>query len=134
MPFARPPLLKAIPICLILAACGGGGDDAASTPPPSATQPVAPIGSPVSPVSPVTPIAPASYTIAGTVTGLLDYGSLTLLNNGADPIVQAADGGFSFPVPVAAGAPTLSRSAPNRSGSLAPLQTARGWPTAMSMA
>ncbi|CAJ0719597.1 Virginiamycin B lyase [Ralstonia edaphis] len=100
MPFARPPLLKAIPICLILAACGGGGDDAASTPPPSATQPVAPIGSPVSPVAPT---APATYTIAGTVTGLLDYGSLTLLNNGADPIVQAADGGFSFPVPVAAG-------------------------------
>lgn len=37
------------------------------------------------------------------VSGLLDYGSLTLLNNGADPIVQAADGSFSFSVSVAAG-------------------------------
>ncbi|MGN5354480.1 NHL repeat-containing protein [Ralstonia sp. L16] len=49
------------------------------------------------------PTAPATYSIAGTVTGLLDYGSLTLLNNGADPIVQATDGGFSFSVSVAAG-------------------------------
>lgn len=99
MPSACPPLLKAIPICLILAACGGGGD-AATTPPPSATQPGAPIGAPVGPVAPT---APATYSIAGTVTGLLDYGSLTLLNNGADPIVQATDGGFSFSVSVAAG-------------------------------
>lgn len=99
MPSACPPLLKAIPICLILAACGGGGD-AATTPPPSATQPGAPIGAPVGPVAPT---APATYSIAGTVTGLLDYGSLTLLNNGADPIVQATDGSFSFSVSVAAG-------------------------------
>ena len=92
-------LLKAIPICLTLAACGGGGDTA-SNPPPSAAQPTAPVGTPPGPVPPTTP---STYTIAGTLTGLFDYGSLTLLNNGADPVVQAADGNFSFSVPIAAG-------------------------------
>ncbi len=49
------------------------------------------------------PTAPSSYTVAGTVAGLFDYGSLTLVNNGADPLVQAANGNFSFSAPVAAG-------------------------------
>ena len=100
-------LLKAIPICLTLAACGGGGDTASDLP-PSAAQPTAPVGTPTGPVTPTTPptvppTTPSSYTIAGTVAGLLDYGSLTLVNNGADPIVQAADGSFSFSTPIAAG-------------------------------
>jgi sugar lactone lactonase YvrE len=100
MPCAPLRLLTAVPICLILAACGGGGDTGAANPPTRATQPTAPV---TTPVSPAPPTAPASYTIAGTLAGLLDYGSLTVLNNGADAIVLAADGGFSFSTPVAAG-------------------------------
>ena len=111
MTSARARLLKVIPICLTLAACGGGGDTTSDVP-PGAAQPTTPVGTPTGPGTPTTPptappstppATPSSYTIAGTVAGLFDYGSLTLVNNGTDPVVQAADGTFSFSAPVAAG-------------------------------
>ncbi|MDF3022631.1 MAG: surface antigen, partial [Steroidobacteraceae bacterium] len=48
-----------------------------------------------------TPLPPQTFTIGGTVSGLV--GSLTLLNNGGDARTVAADGGFTFPTALAAG-------------------------------
>ncbi|WP_447773392.1 hypothetical protein [Variovorax boronicumulans] len=42
-----------------------------------------------------------TYGIGGTVTGLASGQQVTLLNNAGDAITIAADGGFSFPAPVA---------------------------------
>lgn len=45
--------------------------------------------------------ATTTFTVGGTVTGLANGEQLTLLNNGADPLVVSADGGFTFSNPVA---------------------------------
>ncbi len=42
-----------------------------------------------------------AYTVGGTVSGLV--GSVTLVNNGADDLVQNADGSFTFSTPVPIG-------------------------------
>ncbi|RFO95078.1 hypothetical protein DIC66_20185 [Rhodoferax lacus] len=49
--------------------------------------------------------ASGSFSIGGTVTGLLSGKSLTVVNNGdtANPITLSANGSFTMPVPVAAG-------------------------------
>lgn len=44
-----------------------------------------------------------TYTISGTVTGLLQGQQVTLSNNSADPTTVNANGGFSFATPVATG-------------------------------
>ena len=45
------------------------------------------------------------YTIGGTLTGLTFLQSVTLLNNGGDPLSVGANGSFVFPTPLASGAP-----------------------------
>lgn len=60
---------------LFLTACGGGGGDGGSA---SGSSP------------------PPTYTIGGTVTGLAAGASVALLNNGADRLVVAANGSFTF--------------------------------------
>ena len=74
----RSLLAKTGSICLVLflAACGGGSD---SPPPPAAT-----------------------YTIGGTVTGLAAGQQVTLLNNGGNAKVVAANGAYTFTTAVAA--------------------------------
>lgn len=45
--------------------------------------------------------ATTTFAVGGSVTGLANGTQLTLLNNGADPLVVSADGGFTFGTPVA---------------------------------
>jgi 6-phosphogluconolactonase (cycloisomerase 2 family) len=45
--------------------------------------------------------ATTTFTVGGAVSGLANGEQLTLLNNGADPLVVSADGGFTFATPVA---------------------------------
>ncbi|CAJ0784185.1 beta strand repeat-containing protein [Ralstonia chuxiongensis] len=42
-----------------------------------------------------------TYTVGGTLTGLANGQQLTLLNNGADPLILSADGSFTFATPTA---------------------------------
>ncbi len=62
---------------LVLSACGGGG------------------GSPGQPV--------ATFSVGGTLTGLVGGQQVTLRNNGLDPLVVVADGSFTFSEPVSGG-------------------------------
>jgi len=48
--------------------------------------------------------ANSAITIGGTMSGLETGESAQLRNNGADPLVVSANGTFTFPTPVAAGA------------------------------
>jgi 6-phosphogluconolactonase (cycloisomerase 2 family) len=54
---------------------------------------------------PVTNVAvtcsPNSYTISGTISGLVPTQQVTLRNNGADPVVVNANGNFTFATPIA---------------------------------
>lgn len=75
----RPMALIIAAACTALGGCGGGG------------------GSNVG--------APQSYTVGGTVSGLLGGETLQLLNNGTDTVSVAANGAFTFPTALAAGAP-----------------------------
>lgn len=75
---------------LCLSSCGG--DNASSNP---STPPAT---SPNSPSSPS-----ASFTIGGTVTGLIG-GGLTLQDDAGDDLVVNADGHFTFVTPIATGA------------------------------
>ena len=68
-------------LCLFLNACGG---DSPST--PSASTGTPPV---------------ASYTIGGTITGLADSESMTLLNNGGDTLKLATNGAFRFATSIA---------------------------------
>lgn len=45
--------------------------------------------------------ATTTFTVGGSVSGLANGEQLTLLNNGADPLLVSADGGFTFATPVA---------------------------------
>lgn len=45
----------------------------------------------------------SAITIGGTISGLLAGESAVLRNNGVDSVVVAANGGFTFPTPVALG-------------------------------
>ena len=45
----------------------------------------------------------SSFTIGGTVAGLVAGGSVTLEDNGGSPLVVAANGAFTFATPVASG-------------------------------
>ena len=85
---------------LALGACGGGGAEGSGffsgLPASSAPSPAAPPES--SPPSPA-----STYSVSGTVNGLLGTG-LVLQNNGGDDLPIAADGRFSFATPLAGGA------------------------------
>src|SRR3954466_2603358 len=81
--------LRIVGVCAVLSvlgACGGGGGGGTGgggggggSPPP-----------------------PATYTIGGSVSGLV--GSVTLQNNGGDSLTLTANGNFSFATKVSAGA------------------------------
>lgn len=45
--------------------------------------------------------ATTTFTVGGSLTGLDNGEQVTLLNNGADPLVVSADGSFTFTTPVA---------------------------------
>ncbi|MGJ7615245.1 MULTISPECIES: hypothetical protein [unclassified Variovorax] len=95
---ARPaPLAHAWGATLLLglAACGGGGGGGGS---PAVFPVVAPQPAPVA----STPVSPASYSIAGTVSGLAGGAAVTLLNNGGDALAVSANGSFGFATPVVA--------------------------------
>jgi uncharacterized repeat protein (TIGR03803 family) len=47
--------------------------------------------------------SPTSYSIGGSVSGLSSGQSVTLLNNGADPVTVGANGAFSFSTSMATG-------------------------------
>lgn len=70
-----------------LSACGGGSGG----------------GSAAAPVTPVPPAEAPRYLLGGTVTGL-SAGASVVLANGADKVTVSANGAFSFPVKLLAGA------------------------------
>jgi sugar lactone lactonase YvrE len=85
---------KAVLTGLLLAAltsCGGGSDGGGGSFVPSPSGPVS------------SPSSAATYAIGGSVSGLVGTG-LVLQNNASDDLAVTANGGFSFPVPVASGA------------------------------
>lgn len=84
----------------VVSACGGGGG---SSPSPAPT-----------PNPPVVPVPPATYLLGGTVTGLAD-GAVVSISNGADTISVNANGGFSLPTRLPAGA-TYNVTSTNPSG------------------
>ncbi|HEU5435776.1 MAG TPA: hypothetical protein VFU95_05095, partial [Telluria sp.] len=75
-----------------LAACGGGGTS--SVPVVPVTQPV--VTPPVIPAPPVVPAAPATYLLGGTVSGMADGATITIVN-GADSVTLAGNGSYSLP-------------------------------------
>jgi 6-phosphogluconolactonase len=75
-----------------LTACGGGGGGGGGS------FPVLPVT-----VTPAPEAPPATYTVGGTVSGLIGSG-LVLQNNGGDDLAVAADGTFSFPKQITKGA------------------------------
>ena len=88
MSIRRSAARFAVLALLLLCACGGGGG----------------------PSTPVSPPSPPTYSIGGTVTGLV--GSITLQNNGGDSLALSANGSFTFSLRVASGgAYTVSISA-----------------------
>jgi sugar lactone lactonase YvrE len=110
--------LAAAIFSLCLAACGGGGDGgcggcglgaslAGTSADPSTAQPPT---SPTNPPSTETPpsteppapsdTTPPSYVVGGSLTGLPANSKLVLLNNAGDALTLAANGAFSFAVPV----------------------------------
>jgi hypothetical protein len=44
-----------------------------------------------------------TYTVSGTVSGLLPAGSVVLFDNGGDMLLESADGAFTFPTAIASG-------------------------------
>ena len=80
-------------MALTLVACGGGGNE--SSPPPTSAVP------PADPLVPATPVA--SYTVSGTVSGLLGTG-LVLQNNAGEDLPIASNGVFSFATALVTGA------------------------------
>lgn len=78
-------------LCLFLSACGGDSPPLSSSAPSIPGTPGTPAGTP--------PVA--SYTIGGSITGLADNESMTLLDNGGDALTLATNGAFNFATPVA---------------------------------
>lgn len=74
----KAKLISAVVVSAMLTACGGGSGGSSSS-------------------------TPAQYTIGGTVTGLSNFKSLTLQNNGTGDLLISADGSFSFANPVSSG-------------------------------
>jgi hypothetical protein len=68
--------------CVYLAACSGGSGGGGGIQPPP----------------------PATYTVGGTVTGLLSGNSITLTDNGTDNLTVKADGTFTFTTRLTSGA------------------------------
>jgi hypothetical protein len=67
---------------ILISSCGGGGGDASN---------------------PIPPPPQSTYSVGGTVTGLV--GSVTLQNNGADALVLSANGSFTFSTRLGSGSP-----------------------------
>src|SRR5882672_4022006 len=65
-------------LLLLVSACGGGGGGGDPTPTP-----------------PVPPGVPTTYTVSGTVTGMIGTG-MVLRNNGGDDKTINANGPFTF--------------------------------------
>lgn len=89
-------------LTLALGACGGGGgggEGGGFLPVIPATSAPTPASSPETSPPPATP----TYSLSGTVTGLLGTG-LVLQNNAGDDLPIAANGHFSFATPLAGGA------------------------------
>lgn len=66
-----------------------------------------------------------TYTIGGTLSGLID-GSVTLRNNGGDDLVVSANGAFVFVTPVAHGSPYAVTVLTQPSGQTVALSNASG--------
>lgn len=74
----KAKLISVVAISVVLTACGGGSGGSSSS-------------------------TPTQYTISGTVTGLSDFKSLTLQNNGTSDLLISAKGSFSFANPISSG-------------------------------
>jgi hypothetical protein len=93
MMFTRIPRIFYLPLFLLLiSACGGGGGSGGGASGGGGTTSSSPPAPP--PPTPPPPPPPATYSIGGSVSGLV--GSLTLQNNGADDLTISADGVFTF--------------------------------------
>jgi hypothetical protein len=78
--------------CLALAACGGGGN---SAPPPSSSAPP-----PSSPSPPPSTPTPATYSLGGSISGLV---GTIVLQTSSDTATVSSNGSFRFATPLTAG-------------------------------